>query len=279
MTDAAVSSIPQTPHDLEARLLLLPDGAASGLIYIEQLAAGSETGCNRATRPYLLSWNRHKRIAVIWRPDCKTWGCSNCGEINRRRLVARAYHGAAKFMREGRKLAFFTITSHERLSAAATLEIWPKAWSKLRKRLARLHADFAYLAVPELHKDGRLHMHGLMTDPPTLRWLKDNARACGLGYQDDLQEAYSLGVAGYIAKYSAKMLQFSNFPKGTRRFRTSQNWPKLPMLEPDPDVDTIPLSKDQPLAAQIRDWLDDGYDVVYEQSNSFWEYLSGRQQE
>jgi len=273
-----MSSITRDFPNLQAHLLSLSDGVASGLIYIEQLAAtsGKVVGCPNARRPWLLSVSEQKHLAVSWQPDCKMWACPYCGEKNRRRLVARAYNGASNLMREGQSLAFFTVTAHEKLDAAQSIVVWPKAWKKLHARLKYACPGFAYLAVPELHQDGRMHLHGLMTNPPSLRWLKDNARACGFGYQDDMQEAYSAGVAGYIAKYSAKMLQFSNFPKGTRHYRASQNWPKLPVMENAGNVYTIALDKRQPIGDQLSEWAYDGYDVIIEFSHNFWNMLAGQ---
>jgi len=66
----------------------------------------------------------------------------------------------------------------------------------------------------------------------TKRWLKDNARSCGFGYQCDVSvfdndDAIKFAV-WYTTKYLSKSLEITQWPKHFRRIRTSRNWPVLP---------------------------------------------------
>lgn len=177
----------------------------------------------------------------------------------------------------GKRLAFVTLTSHEKLGAQQSVAVWPKAWKKLHERLRRAVPDTEYLFVPELHRDGRMHAHGIVTDAPARRWWKDEARACGFGYQDDMQEAETLRVVGYMAKYSAKCLESDKFPRGTRRFRASQGWPKLPAMDPDPRIITRKLDPSLTMEEQTAPMLRDGYSVLVAYSGNFWHWLKDPQ--
>jgi len=248
-----------------------PSGSgASGLIYIEQLHAV----CENPQRPYLLAVNDTTRAAVIFRPDCKLWTCPICGENRARRLVALGLHGLASFAAENRSTGFVTITSHERLGPEASIAVWPKAWKKLHARLKRAAPGTEYLFIPELHVDGRVHAHGLVIDAPAERWWKDNARACGFGFMSDRQEVIDFGAAAYVSKYAAKLANNSAFPKGTRRYRPSYGWPKLPEFEKTPDWRVTKLPHGLPVNTKISQLIRLNYRVFRAESNSFWADLA-----
>src|SRR5690606_11592533 len=136
------------------------------------------------------------------------------------------------------------------------------AWKKLHERLRRAVADPQYLFVPELHKTGRMHAHGLVVDAPDKRWWKDNARASGFGHQDDMQEAETLRVVGYLAKYTAKTLENDKFPKGTRRYRASRGWPDLEKYQAGGDLVTSKLDPSLTIEEQTAALHSDGYAIV-----------------
>jgi len=71
------------------------------------------------------------------------------------------------------------------------------------------------------------------------KWLKTNARQCGIGYQVEIHNVDNAGqVAGYISKYflksegQAQAKKFI-FPRGLRRIEVSRDWLKLPDLKAD----------------------------------------------
>jgi len=85
-----------------------------------------------------------------------------------------------------------------------------------------------YVLLPEQHLDGRLHIHALASNGVENRWLKNNARACGLGFmnESDLIENHKDAIP-YMVKYLDKAIADENWPNRFRRVRTSQKWPKL----------------------------------------------------
>jgi len=75
------------------------------------------------------------------------------------------------------------------------------------------------------------------------RWYKDNARACGLGYEADVV-AILAGVecGGYMIKYLTKAIAVIGWPKYWRRVNTSRKWPKPE--EPETPYDWSNLGDD-----------------------------------
>lgn len=125
-------------------------------------------------------------------------------------------------------LDFVTLTSHEKLTPARSIEVFGHAWNSLNRRIAR-QGKAEYLLVPEQHKSGKLHIHMLTTAKLRKKWWKDNARSCGLGYQVEVEEISDPGkAAGYTLKYVTKGLESQAWPRSFRRVRTSRGWPQPP---------------------------------------------------
>lgn len=181
--------------------------------------------------PVMLSLNKEQKRGRLWRPPCKRWSCPICGPQNAAGWGYVAMYGAQKLIDQNVRIAFVTITSHERLSADLAIQVWPNAWKKLYSRIKRQYGAGDYMMVTEKTKRGKLHVHAVVTWPVALSWLKDNARECGLGFQADVQPIeYAAGAAAYVAKYLTK----SNYawPTGWRRVRLSRGWPKPDEAEP-----------------------------------------------
>lgn len=192
----------------------------------------SELRCETENRPYLIAKDPQKKIAILFQPRCKLWSCPACAEINQKLWALRAIAGVEQLKEAGHELWFTTITSHEKLSPEYALMIWPKAWGKLRQRASRAADTFEYLLVPEQHISTKIHVHLIQTSGLTKKWWKDNARSCGLGYQDDSKRVRNGKQAGYYTtKYLSKQLETNSWPRGFRRVRTSQGWPKLPVMD------------------------------------------------
>jgi len=252
--------------DADDQALLKPSPAGGLIIY----RISARISCSNPHAPHILAVNRYSQTALIYGAACGLWSCPECAQRNQRRWVFRAVNGANGALQQGRKVSFITITPHERLSPAATRIVLPRAWHNLRNRLDRTPGDVEYLLVPEPHKSGKLHLHGLFIDAPDRRkWWKDNARACGFGYQADLKEVERVGgVAAYIGKYISKSLVNANLPKRFHRVRASNGFPTLPQTERDDGWETLALKPDQVLQEVADIWRAQGFNVVFTDSES-----------
>jgi hypothetical protein len=173
-------------------------------------------------------YDEHK--ALVTDADCDCWRCPECAKKLAAKWSLRAEIGARKLVNEGATLDFITLTSHEKnRTFEASAAVWADAWHKLHHRLNKRAEVREYLMIPERHKSGALHLHALWTFGVSRRWLKDNARACGLGYQADVKHVTEARFAvRYVTKYVAKSLG-ENTPAHFRRVRVSANWADIPV--------------------------------------------------
>lgn len=228
--------------------------------------------CQALNRPMLRAVNQTLGQAVYFRPLCKSWNCPYCAPRRAWMWQKRAQYGS-DILTTTNNLDFVTVTSHEKLGAAASLAVLPKAWNKLNRRVKRAAESAEYFAVPEQHKDGRWHLHAIITARLKKKWWKDNARACGLGYQSDVQEVESAGgVGGYVTKYLTKMLQNSNLPNHFRRVRLSHGWPELPQKEFG-DWEFAKLGELDAVNDEMAYLQKRGFTVVLADGSSSWDWL------
>lgn len=109
-----------------------------------------------------------------------------------------------------------------------------------RAAAAKVH----YVLLPELHADGRMHIHMLTDAGLSLRWWKDNPRECGAGYANDVQPLKDARLAGfYVTKYVTKSLDVLGWPPHFHRVRVSQGWPEQPEKAVDDGWEYVPLAK------------------------------------
>jgi len=183
--------------------------------------------CERAG--LLVGWDDAAKRALVTRANCDSWKCEECAQRLAERWAFRAELGARAILAAGDQLDFVTITSHERLpDFESTERVWRSAWSKLYAALKRKKPDLCYMIVPERHKSGRMHVHALWNAGVSQRWLKNNARARGLGYECKIIRVDFSGRAQkYIVKYVGKSLG-SDCPAHFRRVRVSDNWAIVP---------------------------------------------------
>lgn len=239
----------------------------------EQVAANE---CKNSKSPLQLGTNHDAKKAVLYHPRCGLWSCPVCAQINQMLWTWRAAIGGREMAEKYGYCSFLTLTSHEKLDADASTDVWPDAWDKLRKRAGRAAGKVEYFAVPERHRTGRLHVHAIVATAEKLpkRWWKNAARACGMGYQADLQEViHEGGVGGYVGKYLAKTLHVSNWPRGFHRVRTSRGWPKLPPLPPPEGWNFQTLGRSDYSTNWIDKFRDAGWEILYGGSNAAWEYI------
>lgn len=207
----------------------------SGLSFIEQLHAACENVCEKQNRPYLTGTNKKAKTAMLIRPNCKCWSCASCAMRNARYWIAKIINGVNK-MDTVNSWHMFTLTAHEKWRKKdASVKNLRNGWKKLYNRIRREYGINYYVKVWEQHNDGTFHLHGLIDAVIPERWLKDNARGCGMGYQVEIHAVDNAGqVAGYICKYFLKSqgtISVDNpFPKNLRRIEVSRNW--LPLPEP-----------------------------------------------
>lgn len=183
--------------------------------------------CSRAG--LLIGWDDTARRALVARANCDSWSCGDCRKRMSETWGLRAQMGAKQILSRGDILDFVTITSHERLNDFASTErVWRSAWGSLYNAIKRRKTDFTYMIVPERHKDGRMHVHALWDAGVSQKWLKDNARKRGLGYQCKIVHITAGGNAQkYVTKYVGKDLG-TNVPAHFRRVRVSASWPDIP---------------------------------------------------
>lgn len=242
-----------------------------GLILLEQL---SQISCSTLSRPMLKGINHKEQKAVFFKPRCKLWSCETCSDINRRFWAATAAYAMELLRSDGVPMDFVTVTSHERLAADASLRVLPLAWNNLNRRLSRAAPTMEYMAIPELHKNGRVHVHALVAAQLKKRWWKDNARAVGMGYQSDAQEVKSIGGAAfYVSKYIGKQLESRNIAKGFRRIRLTQGFPRLPEMMLPPGWIFLALSATTALNDEMRHYQALGYRVALADGIAAWDFV------
>jgi len=215
--------------------------------WIQRLAdVPQEIPCIKENRPFLTGVDHFNEKAYLLRPPCKMWNCPSCAARNAKKWIARIIHHINHVDAENGWF-MFTLTAHENADNEykSVLNL-RNGWKKLYNRMRDNFGISSYVKVWERHQDGRFHLHGLIDNAEIDRkWLKDNARECGMGYQVDFHEVDNAGqVAGYIAKYFMKSEQVTesislDYPKGLRRIEVSRNWMKLPEIVAENELSWI----------------------------------------
>jgi hypothetical protein len=223
-----------TPLEQSSFTAVLPFARDSGLSFIEQLQKTCKNPCMRPPRNWILGKDLLSKTVLLIQPSCKTWACPSCAARNAKRWIARIINGVNHMDGDW---WMFTLTAHEKMRGqTASVKNLREGWKKLYNRARYEYETASYCKVWEMHDDGKtFHLHGLVDRNWQERWLKDNARECGMGYQVDIHEVDNAGqVAGYIAKYFLKSESIVNdgnpFPKNLRRIEVSRNWLELPKM-------------------------------------------------
>lgn len=186
---------------------------------------------------------------LLSRTRCKSWNCTFCAELNRRRWRAFLLDVLPAI---SEIWSFHTVTMPSWIRkqkdwtdddrTIASLSLIRANWDKLMKRLKRQAGAVQYFRVFEQHTDGTLHVHILISmhvpeselhtvkkgkkEYSYWRWLKDAAPECGFGYMtasENLKEAAA--ASSYATKYMTKEdLDYSEMLSKyrIRRFQSSQ---------------------------------------------------------
>lgn len=157
-------------------------------------------------------------------------------EIDRERSLRvsadRSLNMVYKYARANVWEWFFTLTFNpEKVDSFNYVEVSEKL-SKWLNNMRRTCPDMKYLVVPEKHKSGRYHFHGLFVDVNNLKFVDS-------GHKDDCGNVvynvgnYSLGfstatrvqdtgrASSYLSKYITKDLAEQTF--GKKRYWSSRN--------------------------------------------------------
>lgn len=187
--------------------------------------------CSTEILPVMRAQSREKNTIYLYQARCKSWECPKCGPINKLTWIARISQGIDEYQSDGVvDWMFCTVTSHPKLkSQYRCLWVEPKAWKKLWSRIRYHHGKVSYVYIPELHKNGRVHWHMLMSGGIQKSWWKHHAPRCGFGYMFDSQPVVDgHNSVLYVSKELNKSLARTKWPRGLRRIRTNHHWPELP---------------------------------------------------
>jgi len=233
--------------------MLLENVRDSGLTFIEQLQMKCAETCTKNNRPYITGVSVLYEKILLCRPFCKQWNCPSCAARNARIWIAKIINHVNHSERENWQM--FTLTAHEKWRGrGASVKNLRSGWKKLYNRMRSTFGISEYARVWESHADGSFHLHGLIASNIGKRWLKNNARSCGMGYQVDLAKIENAGqVAGYIAKYFLKSEVVGEYPKGMRRIEVSRNWTKFEQVIAETDMQWI-LNSTREGQLQTRDY-------------------------
>ncbi len=212
--------------------------------------------------PYFAYQIHEKKWGVV-QGCCNNWNCPRCGQQRAREEYARIVVGSREISKS-HQLYFLTITCRGKELDLETAERDYPEWTnrlltRLRAATKRASGEWYYACVTERQK--RAHSHFITSYcPPDVAmvkkgewksfytldsgiWAKHDTlqteiceRAvteCGFGHQYDLSRIESIEAGSrYMAKYLFKESVFETvWPKGWRRVRYSQSWPKLPETE------------------------------------------------
>lgn len=236
--------------------------------------------------PYFAFEREPKRYGLI-QGNCNHWECPKHGQEVAKQHYGRIVEGARALDKQCVKLAFLTVTCRGKDLGADDafrhyLEWTNRLIDAMRAKQVRVTKKnptpplWCYVQVTEKQKRSHPHSHFLTSfmpddtllgivekwvksrdgmvwgEVPALRsdWLEGQVIKSGLGEQYDISEVGTVEAASrYVAKYMFKQTQFTTkFPKGWKRVRYSDSWPKLPAK---PTNAFIVLT--------IQDWADLGY--------------------
>jgi len=219
--------------------------------------------------PYIF-YQEATGTAHIVQGCCNSWTCPRCGHIRARKEYARIVNGAQLIELTAQPLYFWTLTCQGRGISLAQSEADYLKWvnrllTSVRAKAKRAGQFWCYVQVTERQKRGHPHSHLINSYcPPDAKpygkgdtlpngrvarhdclwsdWFRTANQRAGLGVECDLSLIKTpQAVAVYVAKYLFKQAVNTTWPKGWKRVRYSQSWPKLPKREM---LSAFPLIRD-----------------------------------
>lgn len=186
---------------------------------------------------------------------CNSWVCPRCGQTRAKQEYWRMVNGAVSLEEAGRKIYMHTLTCRGLELSIAEAEANYGSWTNhfltnCRDRSKAQGDDWTYCQVTERQKRAHPHSHiispflpddarlitvkkraknGKMEDRAIYvsDWYAKRLKTAGLGSQYEITEVRSAkGCATYFAKYLFKDCMFTDWPKGWRRVRYANSWPK-----------------------------------------------------
>lgn len=209
------------------------------------------------------AYQEHDHTYGISQGCCNHWDCPRCGKMRAKQEYGRIVEGIRK-LAEYDQIWFITITCRGR---EMTLKESEKNYGKWTNKLLdawrlqgkRTGQKWAYAQVTERQTRGHPHSHILTTFCPNdlamdwrrnrvtcegksfmayvsayrSQYLASSVVRAGLGAEYDITRAGSVeAVSRYVAKYLFKDNIFNDrWPKGWKRVRYSQSFPKLERIE------------------------------------------------
>lgn len=194
---------------------------------------------------------------------CGRWDCPECAPKVAAHWADRARFGLEVFASEGKTAHFVTLTQPGSIKTPEfAYSIMRSQWDKLRRKFPDKEL-FSYLTFVEQHPKRKLipHLHLLTTIDWKLSDWKNYAPSAGWGVivhmktigEGSKKTHIPIKVASfYVSKYVAKGdLSKVGMPKGFRRVRASQNWPRAELVEKGTNPDIVIKAK----TTTIRAWL------------------------
>ena len=212
------------------------------------------------------AYNAHDKTWGITQGCCNHWDCPRCGKMRAKEEYGRIIEGIRK-LAETHQIWFITITCRgkdiSKNEADNEYGIWTnKLLDAWRLQSKRTNQKWVYVQVTERQSRGHPHSHILTTFCPNdvvshdwkwqrvtveglgkMAWvqafrseyLRESVIRAGLGEQYDVTPAGKVeAVSRYVAKYLFKDSIYNTvWPKGWRRVRYSQSFPKLEKMKTD----------------------------------------------
>lgn len=172
---------------------------------------------------------------VVFPIRCKQWGCKVCAPINALHWAIEVANGVQALFSAGVRPKFLTITQGSKVQTVEyAYSILHTQWDKFRRKWQAWSDQqgtptfYAAFVEGQERRKGMPHFHIIGSYLPDKETVRDWVVSSGFGFQVALMDVKpNSGAAWYVSKYSTKSTDAGYMPKGFRRCRLSQNWPRL----------------------------------------------------
>ena len=212
------------------------------------------------------AYNAKQKTWIVVQGNCHHWDCKKCGIGRAKKEYGRIIEGC-RTLAKAQTIYFITITCKGKGLGVKDAEKNYLKWTNrlldaCRQKCKRAGGQWYYVQVTERQKRKHPHSHILTTfvlddivegvhrkyetdkmgrrvyrNVPALRssWFEATLARSGLGMEYDISRVETVeGASRYVAKYLFKDSIFTtDWPKGWKRVRYSQSFPKLPERKTD----------------------------------------------